>query len=90
MLDTAAVVSTYKSLAQVERAFRSVKTVDLEVRPVHHRLAARVRGHVFLCMLAYYLVWHMRKALAPLLYGKPCFRYAASGESPRRATIFLI
>ena len=68
MLDTAAVVSTYKSLAQVERAFRSVKTVDLEVRPVHHRLAARVRAHVFLCMLAYYLVWHMRKALAPLLF----------------------
>ena len=68
MLDTPAVVSTYKSLAQVERAFRSVKTVDLKVRPVHHRLAARVRAHVFLCMLAYYLVWHMRKALAPLLF----------------------
>src|SRR5271157_1866519 len=67
-LDTAAVVLAYKSLAHVERAFRSVKTVDLEVRPVHHRLAARVRAHVFLCMLAYYLVWHMRKALAPLLF----------------------
>jgi Transposase DDE domain len=67
-LDAAAVVSTYKSLAQVERAFRSVKTVDLEVRPVHHRLAGRVRAHVFLCMLAYYVVWHMRKALAPLLF----------------------
>jgi hypothetical protein len=68
MLDAAAVVSTYKSLAQVERAFRSVKTVDLEVRPVHHRLAGRVRAHVFLCMLAYYVLWHMRKALAPLLF----------------------
>ena len=67
-LDTAAVVSTYKSLAQVERAFRSIKTVDLDVRPVHHRLAGRVRAHVFLCMLAYYVVWHMRKALAPLLF----------------------
>jgi hypothetical protein len=67
-LDAAAVVSTYKSLAQVERAFRSIKTVDLDVRPVHHRLAGRVRAHVFLCMLAYYLVWHMRKALAPLLF----------------------
>ena len=67
-LDTAAVVSAYKSLAHVERAFRSVKTVDLEVRPIHHRLARRVRAHVFLCMLAYYLVWHMRKALAPLLF----------------------
>ena len=67
-LDTAAVVSTYKSLAQVERAFRSMKTVVLEVRPLHHRLAGRVRAHVFLCMLAYHLVWHMRKALAPLLF----------------------
>lgn len=67
-LDAAAVVSTYKSLAHVERAFRSIKTVDLDVRPVHHRLAGRVRAHVFLCMLAYYVVWHMRKALAPLLF----------------------
>ena len=67
-LDAAAVVVTYKSLAQVERAFRSVKTVDLEVRPIHHRLAGRVRAHVFLCMLAYYLIWHMRNALAPLLF----------------------
>ncbi|MGO8954407.1 MAG: IS1634 family transposase [Rhodomicrobium sp.] len=67
-LDTAAVVSAYKSLAQVERAFRSIKTVDLEVRPIHHRLAGRVRAHVFLCMLAYYVVWHMRERLAPLLF----------------------
>jgi hypothetical protein len=66
--DAAAVVSTYKSLAQVERAFRSMKTVVLDVRPVHHRLAARVRAHVFLCMLAYYVVWHMRERLAPLLF----------------------
>ena len=67
-LDAAAVVSTYKSLAQVERAFRSLKTVVLDVRPIHHRLAARVRAHVFLCMLAYYVVWHMRERLAPLLF----------------------
>ena len=67
-LGTAAAVSAYKSLAQVERAFRSVKTVDLEVRPVHHRLAERVRAHVFLCMLAYYVIWHMRQALAPVLF----------------------
>jgi hypothetical protein len=67
-LDAAAVILTYKSLAHVERAFRSVKTVDLEVRPIHHRLAQRVRAHVFLCMLAYYVVWHMRQALAPLLF----------------------
>ncbi len=67
-LDTAAVVSTYKSLAQVERAFRSMKTVVLDVRPIHHRLAGRVRAHVFLCMLAYDVVWHMRERLAPLLF----------------------
>ena len=67
-LDTAATVLAYKSLAQVERAFRSIKTVDIEVRPIHHRLAGRVRAHVFLCMLAYHLIWHMRQALAPLLF----------------------
>jgi hypothetical protein len=67
-LDTAATVRAYKSLAQVERAFRTIKTVELEVRPIHHRLAGRVRAHVFLCMLAYYIVWHMRRALAPVLF----------------------
>jgi len=67
-LDTAAVVLAYKSLSQVERAFRSLKTVDLEVRPIHHRLAERVRAHVFLCMLAYYVTWHMHQALAPMLF----------------------
>lgn len=67
-LDAPATVLAYKSLAQVERAFRSLKTVALEVRPVHHRLAGRVRAHVFLCLLAYHLVWHLRQALAPLLF----------------------
>ena len=57
-----------QSLAGVERAFRSLKTVDLSVRPIGHRLAERVRAHVFLCMLAYYVEWHMRQALAPLLF----------------------
>lgn len=61
-------VRSYKSLALVERAFRCIKTVDLQVRPVHHWLAERVRSHVFLCMLAYYLEWHMRQKLAPLLF----------------------
>jgi hypothetical protein len=61
-------VGAYKALAQVERAFRSLKTVDLEIRPVYHRLAARVRAHVFLCMLAYYVEFHMRQRLAPLLF----------------------
>jgi transposase len=68
VLDDAATVRSYKSLSRVERAFRCIKTVDLNVRPVHHWLAGRVRAHVFLCMLAYYLEWHMRSALAPLLF----------------------
>ena len=68
VLDDAATVRSYKSLSQVERAFRCIKTVDLQVRPVHHWLADRVRAHVFLCMLAYYLEWHMRRKLAPLLF----------------------
>lgn len=67
-LDAPATVLAYKSLAQVERAFRSLKTVELEVRPIHHRLAGRVRAHVFLCLLAYYVQWHLRRALAPLLF----------------------
>ncbi len=61
-------VRACKSLSRVERAFRSFKGVDLKVRPVHHRLAERVRAHVFLCMLAYYVEWHMRRAPAPLLF----------------------
>lgn len=61
-------VRAYKSLAQVERAFRALKTVDLQIRPLHHRLAPRVRAHVFLCMLAYHVEWHMRQELAPMLY----------------------
>lgn len=61
-------VSAYKSLSQVERAFRSMKTVDLHVRPIYHWKDDRIRAHVFLCMLAYYLEWHMRRALAKLLF----------------------
>jgi transposase len=67
-LDASAVVGAYKKLANVERAFRSLKSVDLEVRPIHHRRAQRVRAHVLLCMLAYYLEWHMRQALKPILF----------------------
>jgi transposase len=62
------VVASYKSLSGVERAFRSLKTVDLNVRPIHHRLPDRVRAHILLCMLAYYVEWHMRQLLAPLLF----------------------
>jgi hypothetical protein len=68
VLDDPATVRSYKSLSQVERAFRCIKTVDLQVRPVHHWLEDRVRAHVFLCMLAYYVEWHMRQKLAPLLF----------------------
>ena len=62
------VVASYKSLSGVERAFRSLKTVDLQVRPIHHRLPDRVRAHILLCMLAYYVEWHMRQLLAPILF----------------------
>jgi Transposase DDE domain len=67
-LDTPAVVSTYKSLARVERDFRSLKTIDLQLRPIHHYAEPRVRAHVFLCLLAAYLLWHLRQTLAPLTY----------------------
>jgi hypothetical protein len=63
-------VRAYKDLAKVERAFRCMKTVDLHIRPIHHRLEDRVRAHVFLCMLAYYVEWHMRRAWAPLLFAE--------------------
>ncbi len=66
--DAAQTVRAYKDLSKVERAFRSLKSVDLKVRPLHHRRADRVRAHVLLCMLAYYVEWHMRQALAPLLF----------------------
>jgi Transposase DDE domain len=67
-LDTTSVVEAYKRLANVERDFRSLKTIDLHVRPIHHHLADRVRAHVLVCMLACYLLWHLRRALAPLTF----------------------
>ena len=67
-LDANAAVAAYKSLAHVERAFRSMKTVDLNVRPIFHYNEQRVRAHVFLCMLAYYVEWHMRARLKPMLF----------------------
>lgn len=62
------VVRSYKRLSQVERAFRSLKTIDLEVRPIRHRLEDRVKAHIFLCMLAHYVAWHMIEAWRPLLF----------------------
>lgn len=67
-MDSADCVRNYKSLANVERAFRSLKTVDLKVRPIHHRLADRVRAHIFLCMLAYYVEWHLRDTWRELMF----------------------
>ena len=82
-LDAAAAVAAYKSLANVERAFRSIKTVDLHVRPVFHYNAQRVRAHVFLCMLAYYVEWHMRERLKPMLFDDEYLDQAsASRASP--------
>ena len=67
-MDAADCVRNYKTLAHVERAFRSLKTMDLKVRPIHHRTADRVRAHILMCMLAYYVEWHMREAWRELLF----------------------
>ncbi len=68
LFDSQGTVRAYKCLSRVERAFRSYKTVDLKVRPICHRWRERVRAHIFLCMLAYYVEWHMRSSLAPMLF----------------------
>ena len=80
-LDADATVATYKSLAHVERAFRSMKTVGLDVRPVFHYSEPRVRAHVFLCMLAYYVEWHMRERLKPRLFDEEYLDQAHAGRA---------
>ena len=77
-------VRAYKSLAHAERAFRCLKTTDLDIRPIFHWVSARVRAHVFLCMLAYYLEWHMRRALAPMLFDD---HDRAAGEALRSSPV---
>jgi transposase len=77
-------VRHYKELAKVERAFRSLKSVDLKIRPIHHHLEERVCAHVFLCMLAYYVEWHMRQALAPMLFED---HEPAAGEALRTSIV---
>jgi transposase len=67
-MTSADAVRSYKALAEVERAFRSMKTIDLHIRPIHHHLEARVRAHIFLCMLSYYVEWHMREAWRELMF----------------------
>jgi len=83
-LEPAQLVGAYKGLAKVERAFRRLKTVDLHVRPIYHHLPDRVRAHVLLCMLAYYVEWHMRQALAPILFDDDD---PAAGEALRESPV---
>ena len=83
-LDAEGTVRAYKRLSTVERAFRSLKTVDLKVRPIFHHVANRVRAHVFLCMLAYYVEWHMRQRLKPLLFDDDD---AAAAEAARPSIV---
>jgi len=80
-LASEAAVTAYKQLSLVEQAFRCFKSIDLKVRPIHHRLERRVRAHVFLCMLAYYVEWHMRKLLAPILFDEDDPQGAQAGRS---------
>jgi transposase len=75
------VVETYKSLAKVERAFRCLKTVDLSLRPIYHRNDDRIRSHVFICMLAYYVEWHMREKLSPVLFADDDQEAAAAARA---------
>ena len=80
-LDSEQVVRSYKQLASVERAFRSLKSVDLKLRPIYHWTDDRIRAHVFLCMLAYYVEWHMRRTLAPILFDDEDRDAAASARA---------
>jgi len=84
LLGTEQTVEAYKGLSAIERAFRSFKTVDLNVRPIYHRLATRVRAHVFLCLLAYYVEWHLRRSLAPLLFDD---EVPAAGKALRASVV---
>jgi len=96
-LDTSGVISAYKDLAGVERDFRSMKAIDIDIRPVHHRLEDRVRAHAFLCFLATYVTFHLRATLAPLTFTDPSPKYEKTpspllcarsprGTRPRRRT----
>jgi hypothetical protein len=83
-MSAADAVRAYKDLARVERAFRTLKSVDLQIRPVHHWIEPRVRAHVFLCMLAYYVEWHLREAWAPILFHD---HDAAAAEQERTSPV---
>jgi transposase len=79
-MSTQEVVESYKALGNIERAFRNMKTVTLEMRPVHHKMDKRIEAHIFICMLAYYVQWHMHKAFAPI--------YEADGQGANRSDTF--
>jgi transposase len=79
-MNTGEVVASYKDLGNIERAFRNMKTVTLEMRPVHHKTDARIESHLFICMLAYYVQWHMHKAFEPI--------YEADGQGAERSVTF--
>jgi transposase len=79
-MGTEKVAKTYKSLGNIERAFRNLKTVTLEMRPVHHKMDSRIEAHIFICMLAYYVQWHMHKAFGPI--------YEADGRGSERSVTF--
>lgn len=87
-LDTAGVISAYKDLSRVERDFRSMKAIDIDIRPIHHHLQDRVRAHAFICMLATYLTFHLRRSLAPLTFTdtEPPGRADPVGPAPRSAS----
>jgi hypothetical protein len=87
-LDTAGVISAYKDLSRVERDFRSMKAIDIDIRPIHHHLQDRVRAHAFICMLATYLTFHLRRSLAPLTFTdtEPPGRTDPVGPAPRSAS----
>ena len=80
-MDSDRVVETYKSLAKVERAFRCMKTIDLSLRPIYHRNKERIRSHVFICMLAYYVEWHMHEKLRPVLFADDDRESAAAARN---------
>lgn len=79
-MSAADTVRNYKALCEVERAFRSLKSIDLKIRPIHHRLEDRVRAHIFLCMLAYYVEWHMREAWRELMFADEQIELKASRD----------
>lgn len=83
-MDAADCARNYKALANVERAFHSLKTIDLKVRPIHHRTADRVRAHIFLCLLAYYVDWHLREAWRELMFADQQAKATRDPVAPAR------